>query len=251
LCPIGHKISHSEPYIYANVCFFPAITALPHRGNNFLSHIVACDETWCHFFDSAKKQICTELRHFGSPRQKKTRFSIRARKVMFKCLFFTRMAPWFWNLWKRNANRFCDTLRKLKEAIKNRRSGLLSKVVILYQDNFRHHVADVCKYLMPHLQSEILHHTPYSPELSPCDFHVFGPLKKHWNDAGSHKTMRSEKSLKNFSATKPRLSSVMVSVVSWTNGTLVSTKRGIICRQYMLHSYFLCTTLQIIIYTCI
>ena len=46
-----------------------------------------------------------------------------------------------------NANRLCDTLRKLKTAITNRRCGLLSKGVILLQDNARPHVANVCKDL--------------------------------------------------------------------------------------------------------
>jgi hypothetical protein len=43
-----------------------------------------------------------------------------------------------------------------------------------------------------------------------------------------------------------------VSVVSWTNGTLVSTNKVIMCRQYVLYRYcHLCTTLQFIIYSCI
>jgi len=73
-----------------------------------------------------------------------------------------------------NANRFCDTLRKMKTAIKNRRGGLLSKGVILLQDNARPHVADVCKDLIQHFRWEVVHNLPppYSPELSPCDFHA-------------------------------------------------------------------------------
>jgi len=31
---------------------------------------------------------------------------------------------------------------------------------------------------MQHFRWEVLHHSPYSPDLAPCDFHVFGPLKK-------------------------------------------------------------------------
>ena len=38
------------------------------EGNNFLSRIVACDETWCHFFDPATKQMSMEWRHSSSPR---------------------------------------------------------------------------------------------------------------------------------------------------------------------------------------
>jgi len=78
-----------------------------------------------------------------------------------------------------NANRFCDTLRKLKTAIKNRRRGVLSKGIILLQDNARPHVAKVYKDLMQHFRWEVLHHPPpLSLDLSPCDFHVFGPLKE-------------------------------------------------------------------------
>jgi len=63
------------------------------EGNNFLSRIVACDETWCHFFDPATKQMSMEWRHSGSPRPNKARSSIRAGKVMLTCFFLTRMAP--------------------------------------------------------------------------------------------------------------------------------------------------------------
>ena len=64
-------------------------------------------------------------------------------------------------------------------------------------------------------------------------------------------TMRSEKPLKNGSTRNPRLPSLTVSIVSWTNGTLVSTNKETMCRQYVLHRYCLCTTIQFIIYTCI
>jgi len=75
-----------------------------------------------------------------------------------------------------NANRFCDTLRKLKTAIKNRRRGLLSKGVILLQDNTRPHVAKVCKDLMQHFRWEVLHPPPLTaptchPVISMCSGH--------------------------------------------------------------------------------
>jgi len=118
------------------------------EGNNFLSQIVSFDETWCHFFDPATKQM--EWRHSGSPRPKKTRSSIRAGKVMLMCFFDGNgplMLEWLEMGGTVNANRFCDSLRKLKTAITNHRHGLLSKEVILLQDNACPHVAKVCKDL--------------------------------------------------------------------------------------------------------
>jgi len=80
-----------------------------------------------------------------------------------------------------NANRFCDTLRKLKIAIKDRRRGLLSKGVILLQDNAHPHVAKVCNDLMQHFRWEVLHHPPPpppSPRLPPSAIHVLRRLEK-------------------------------------------------------------------------
>ena len=124
------------------------------EGNNFMSQIVACDETWCHFIDPATKQMSMEWRHSGSPRPQKNSFFNSSSESDAHVYFFDKNGPlmleWLETGSTVNANRFCDTLRKLKTAIKNRRRGLLSKGVILLQDNARPHVAKVCKDLMQH-----------------------------------------------------------------------------------------------------
>ena len=73
-----------------------------------------------------------------------------------------------------NANRYCDTLRKLKTVIKNRRRGMLSKGVILLQDNARPHVAKVCKDLLQHFRWEVLHQPPTAPTCRPAIFMCSG-----------------------------------------------------------------------------
>ena len=122
--------------------------------------------------------------------RKKTRSSIRSGKVMLTC-FFDEKGPLMLERFETggtvNANRFCDTLRKLKTAIKNRRRGRTSKGVSLLHDNARPHVAKVCKVLLHHFRWEVLHHPPYGPYLSPCDFHVFGPLKKSTEGTPVHR----------------------------------------------------------------
>jgi len=89
-----------------------------------------------------------EWRNSGSPCPEKTR-SIRAGKV--KLCFFDENGPlmlqWLKTGGTVHANKFCDTLRKLKTAIKNRRRGM-SKGAILLHDNARPHVAKVCKDLL-------------------------------------------------------------------------------------------------------
>lgn len=78
-----------------------------------------------------------------------------------------------------NANRYCATLQRLRTAIKNKRRGLLTRGVILLHDNARPHTANVSVATLQKFKWEILEHSPYSPDLAPCDFHAFGPLKTH------------------------------------------------------------------------
>src|SRR5258705_5524008 len=77
-----------------------------------------------------------------------------------------------------NATRYASILKEeLRRAIKNKRSGLLSDGVILLQDNARPHTARHTMEIVAQLGWEILEHPPYSPDLSPCDFHTFGLMK--------------------------------------------------------------------------
>ena len=54
----------------------------------------------------------------------------------------------------------------------------LTNGVILQQDNARPHVAQTIQDLLGRIKWKVLQHPPYSPDLSPSDYHVFGPLKK-------------------------------------------------------------------------
>ena len=50
--------------------------------------------------------------------------------------------------------------------------------VILHWDNARPHVAGTTKTLLTNLQATTMPHPPYSPDLAPCDFFLFGHVKR-------------------------------------------------------------------------
>ena len=60
----------------------------------------------------------------------------------------------------------------------NKRRGLQSRGVILLQDNARPHTAARTLAKIEDLGWKLLTHPPYSPDLAPSDFHLFGPLKE-------------------------------------------------------------------------
>jgi len=76
-----------------------------------------------------------------------------------------------------NANSHCETLKKLRSAIKNKRRGMLSCGIVIIYDNARPHTANVTKQLLADFAWEQFNHTPYNPDLAPRDFHLFLHMK--------------------------------------------------------------------------
>jgi histone-lysine N-methyltransferase SETMAR len=55
----------------------------------------------------------------------------------------------------------------------------VARGVLLYHDNTRLRTARAIQERIQELQWELLEHPPYSPDLAPSDFHLFGPQKNH------------------------------------------------------------------------
>jgi hypothetical protein len=51
--------------------------------------------------------------------------------------------------------------------------------MLLLHDNGHPHTANKTNEMLQNLKWEVLEHTPYSPDLAPRDFHLFGPLEHH------------------------------------------------------------------------
>ncbi|GFU04113.1 histone-lysine N-methyltransferase SETMAR [Trichonephila clavipes] len=75
-----------------------------------------------------------------------------------------------------NAMRYCDTLSKLKRAIRKKRPGLLKSDILLLDDNASPHSATATQSHIATLGLERLYH---SPDVAPSDFHLFLALKKN------------------------------------------------------------------------
>jgi hypothetical protein len=73
---------------------------------------------------------------------------------------------------------YCQQLGRLEEAIQQTRPGRRHGV-ILQHDNASPHTANMTKAVMQELDWEILPHPPYSPNLTPSNYHLFRSLSNN------------------------------------------------------------------------
>ena len=76
-----------------------------------------------------------------------------------------------------NSERYCEILNTVRHDVYSKRRCLTSKGVLFHQDNARLHTAKKTLELIENLGWEVVPHPPYSPDLAPSDYHLFGPLK--------------------------------------------------------------------------
>ncbi|XP_035229348.1 histone-lysine N-methyltransferase SETMAR-like [Stegodyphus dumicola] len=165
------------------------LTRYAESGEEFLTQIVTGDETWVSY-DTLKISGINGWRHTSSPAKVKPKQILTPRKMM--CTVF-----WDWkgilliDFLPRGqtikADAYCETLRKLRRVIQNKRRGLLSKGVVFLHDNARPLTANVTKNLLQGFGWDVFDHPPDSPDLAPSDFHLFLHLKsllggQHFNN---------------------------------------------------------------------
>ena len=84
-----------------------------------------------------------------------------------------------------NANRYCRTLDKLREAVRRKRPDRLTSGVLLQHDNATPHTAKATQDWIRRFGWEVLPHPPHSPDLAPSDDHPLRPIKAFFLDSDS------------------------------------------------------------------
>ena len=77
-----------------------------------------------------------------------------------------------------NSDYYVEELKELRQAIKRERRGKLTRGVLLQHDNARPHVSSKTMAAIDDLGFECLPHPPYSPDLAPSDYWLFGEMKR-------------------------------------------------------------------------
>ena len=147
----------------------------------FLDSICTDDETWAYHFTPETNQQSRQWLHFPSPKPRKLKQAQFAGKVM-ATVFWDRKRVLLVDFMATgttiNADRYYESLTKLRRAIHNRRRGMLSKGVSSLHDNARPYAARQTVTLLQWFWWDIITHPPYSPDLASSDFHLFPKLKE-------------------------------------------------------------------------
>jgi len=89
------------------------------------------------------------------------------------------------------AEYYLSLLVKLKDILKEKRSGKVTKGVFILHENAPAHGALATQKKLTYLGFQCLNHQPYSPDLAPSDYHLFPGLKKQFKVAIFRPTQRS------------------------------------------------------------
>lgn len=151
-------------------------------GEDFWSRLITTDETWLPFYLPESKEQSKQWCGIGDHAPLKAKTVPSAGQVM-ATVFWDCDGIIFIDYLKKgetiNSAYFCSLLRDgLRTALKNRRRGKLSSRPLLQMDNARPHTAMLTQQTIKELGWTVLPHPPYSPDLAPSDYHLFGNLKK-------------------------------------------------------------------------
>jgi len=130
------------------------------------------DETWLHPYDPKTKQQFMECRHRGSPRPKKFRVQKSAGKVLASIFWDQDGILLIHYLPKGqiiNAEYYSSLLVQLKDILKEKRRGKVTKRGLFLQDNAPVQWALATQKKLTYLDFRCLLHPPYSPDLVTSD----------------------------------------------------------------------------------
>ena len=136
------------------------------------------NEIWLYHYDPETKQQSMELRHSGSLRPKKTP-SAKIRWESSRLDFFFYQDGYLLIDYGQtiNAEYYSSLLVQLKDILKEKRRGKVTKVVLFLHDNAPAQRALATQKKLAYLGFQCLDHPPHSPYLTPWDYYLFPGLK--------------------------------------------------------------------------
>lgn len=188
---IPHELNDNQKYCRLQVS---SSLLLRNRNDPFLHRIITCDEKWI-LYDN-RRRSAQWLDKDEAPKHFPKR-SLHPKKTMMT-LWWSTIGVIHHNFLNRgetiNAEKYCTEIDIMHNKLTGKHPALVNRIgPILLHDNARPHVSRLTLQKLNELGYEVLPHPPYSPDLSPTDFHFF----KHLDAFLQKKTFTNQEGIKN------------------------------------------------------
>lgn len=150
------------------------------KDKNFVYSIVTGDETWCFQYDPETKRQSSEWKGPHEPKPKKSRQEKSKIKSMLICFYDSKgivhkeFVPEGQTV---NAVFYVSVLKRLVARIRRVRPEYRANGSWrLLHDNAPSHRSTLTTDYLTKNGILTINHSPYSPDMAPCDFYLFGKL---------------------------------------------------------------------------
>ena len=145
---------------------------------DFLDCIATGDESWFHYYEPESKFQSSQWKKKHEAVPIKGKCAPSAGKRM---LFWDRKGilsiDWLPEKCTINSDYYIRELEELRDVIKRERRGKLTRGILLQHDNARPHISSRTNDAIRRLGFECLPHPPYSLDVVPSDYWLFGEMK--------------------------------------------------------------------------
>ena len=140
-----------------------------------------CNESWIYCYDPETKRQNSQWKHAGSPRLKKARQSKSTHKLLMIAFFDSiGMIYMHWVPTGQTVNKeyYVEVLREFRKRFLGKRPALFKSDQWHFQlDNAPVHNSILITDYLTKMGINTVPHSPYSPDLAPCDFWLFPKLR--------------------------------------------------------------------------
>lgn len=150
------------------------------KDPEFLYNIVTGDETWCFQYDPETKRQSAQWQPPDAPKPKKSRLEKSKVKTMLICFYDSKgimhkeFVPPGQTV---NAVFYLGVLKRLVHRIRRIRPEYREEGSWrLLHDNAPSHRSTLVTDFLTRNRILSINHSPYSPDLAPCDFYLFGKM---------------------------------------------------------------------------
>lgn len=176
---VPHELKEIHLVKRINVC-----DSLLKRNENhpFLKQLVTGDEKWISYDNVKRKRSWLQP---GEPVPTTSKAEVHQKKILLSVWWDFKGIVYFELLSRKatiNSDIYCQQLTKLNKALQQKRPALVNrKGVVFLHDNATPHTSLATRQKLLELDWEVLSHPPYSPDLSPSDYHLFRSFQNSLN----------------------------------------------------------------------